>query len=258
MLCPDCGKEILEGQAFCHHCGRRLSVEVAEPAPDAGWRKKTPWEDRHGQGFFRGLFKTLRDALFSPTEFFHTMPVSGGLTDPLLYALIIGMTGLMFSYLWQILFQSMIWDALPPGMMGAYPHDILHGLGAGVGIAVLAVFSPIVIIFGLFLWAGILHLFLMMIGGARAGFEATFRAAAYSYSANILFAIPFCGGFIAPIWSIVLSIVGLKEAHEISGGKAVFAALFPLVICCGAIVIFVMLFMGAVAASFGTMMHMPR
>ncbi len=247
MFCPHCGKEIAEGQAFCHHCG----LKVSEPAPGAGGRVKTPWEDRETQGFFGGLFKTLKDALFSPTDFFKKMPVTGGLTEPLLYALIIGMVGLMFMYVWQILLQGTMQSYMTPEMKAASGYHLFQG----IGIAVLAVLTPFLIILGLFISSGILHLFLMMVKGTRAGFEATFRAVSYSYSPYIFMIIPFCGNFIAGIWTMVLLIIGLKEAHETTGGKSAFAVLFPIIVCCGLIVLAILLFVGTLAAAFGTMMQ---
>jgi hypothetical protein len=110
---------------------------------------------------------------------------------------------------------------------------------------------PFMIILGLFIWSGILHVFLMMVKGTKAGFEATFRVVSYSYGTNVLNIIPFCGGIIAWVWSIVLSIIGLKEAHETSGGKAAFAVLFPFLLCCGLAVAVGLLMMGVIAASIG-------
>ena len=107
MFCPHCGKEVTEGQSFCQHCGGSLAAEsvqapVAETTPVSDGRGKTPWEDREARGFFGGLFKSLNETLFRPSEYFRKMSVTGGLTDPLLYALIMGMAGLIFSVLWQI------------------------------------------------------------------------------------------------------------------------------------------------------------
>jgi len=252
MFCPHCGKEVTEGQIFCQHCGARLAGEAAS-APVPGVREKTPWEDREVRGFFGGLFKTLNETLFRPSEFFKKMSVTGGLTDPLLYALIIGMVGLMFSYLWQISLKSAMQDMMP-GMQAAAGQYMFQG----VGMAILAFFSPFLIILGLFVSSGILHVFLMMVKGARAGFEATFRVVAYGYSANIFLIIPFCGGLLAVVWAVVLYIIGLKEAHEITGGKAAFAVFLPLIVCCGLITIAIALFMGAAAASLGTFMQMQR
>jgi hypothetical protein len=258
MFCPHCGKEVTEEQAFCQHCGGSLAqatagAPVVESTPVSNGREKTPWEDREARGFFGGLFKNLNEALFRPSEFFRKMPVTGGLTDPLLYALIIGMAGLMFSVIWQISLKGAMQDMLP-GMQAAGSHPIFQG----IGMAILAFLSPFLIIIGLFIAAGILHVFLMMVKGARNNYEATFRVVAYSYSVNIFFVVPFCGGLLAAVWAIVLYIIGLREAHEISGGKAAFAVFFPVIVCCGLIMIAAALFMGAVAASFGAMMQMHK
>ncbi len=243
MFCPHCGKEIPGDQAFCQYCG----TGVTAPAPGAGGREKVPWEDRGTQGTFGGMIKTLKESLFNPSGFFKKMAVTGGLADPILYALIVGMIGIMFSYLWQILFQGTMQSFLPAEMKTMPGYKIFHTLG----LAVVAVVMPFVIILGLFISSGILHLFLMLVKGTKAGFEATFRVVSYSYSTNILNVIPFCGGVIASVWSIVLIIIGLKEAHETSGGKAAFAVLFPFLLCCGLVVAVVLLMMGVIAASIG-------
>lgn len=258
MFCPHCGKEVSEGQSFCQHCGARLAEAVFQPLlsetvlPGKG-REKTAWEDREARGFFSGLFKTLNVTLFRPSAFFKKMPVTGGLTDPLLYALIIGMVGLMFSYFWQITLRSAMQDMLP-GIHAAAGQRLFQG----IGMTILAFFSPFLVILGLFISSGILHVFLMMVKGARNGFEATFRVVAYGYSANIFLVVPFCGGLLAGVWAIILYIIGLREAHETTGGKAALAVFLPVIVCCGLIMITVALFMGAVAASLGTIMQMQK
>ena len=258
MFCPHCGKEVADGQIFCQHCGAKLFEETApesalEKAPLGGGREKTSWEDRETQGFFGGLFKTLNETLFRPSEFFKKMSVTGGLTDPLLYALIIGMVGLMFSYFWQIALKSAMQDMLP-GMQAAAGQRLFQG----IGMTILAFLSPFLIILGLFISSGILHLFLVMVKGAKHGFEATFRVVAYGYSANIFLVVPFCGGLLAGVWAIILYIIGLREAHETTGGKAALAVFLPVIVCCGLIMIAVALFMGAIAASLGTIMQMQK
>jgi len=252
MFCSQCGKEIAEGQMFCPHCGARLA-EPAPPPPLAA-REKTPWEDREARGFFDGLFTTARDTLFRPSEFFRKMPVTGGLTDPLLYALIVGMIGLMFSYFWQVLLQGAMQDSMFPGMKTVTGQHMLRGFG----MAALAFFSPFLVILWLFIWSGVLHLFLMMVKGARSGFEATFRVAAYGSSTNLFLIIPFCGSVIAGVWTIVLMIIGIREAHETTGGKAAVAVFFPVVVCCGLVFAAIALFVGVAAVSLGTLMQMQQ
>lgn len=249
MFCPHCGKEVSEGQAFCQYCGLRISELPLASAAAA--REKTPWEDREQQGFFNGLFKTVKEVLFEPAVFFERMSVSGGLTDPLLFGLIIGMVGAMFSYFWQIALQGAMQNFMTQEMQAASQYSMLQG----AGMALLAACTPFLIIIWLFIASGMLHLFLLMVQGGKAGFEASFRVVAYSQSPYLFLALPFCGGLIAWVWSLVIIIVGLKHAHGITGGKAAFAVLFPFVLCCGIAVAMIAVFMGALAASFGSMMH---
>ncbi len=260
MFCPHCGEAVSEGQLFCQHCGAQLGQEqsqtqnVTEPAPTSSGREKTPWEDREAKGFFGGLFRTMSEALFHPSDFYRRMATTGGLTDPLLFALIVGMTGIMFSYFWQILMRHAMHDMMIPGMQAAVGQQIFQG----VALALLAFFTPFLIVVGLFLSSGILHLFLMMVKGAKGGYEATFRVVAYGYSANIFLIIPFCGGLLAVVWAIVLYIIGLKEAHETTGGKAAFAVFFPVIVCCGLIAILAAVIMGVAALSFSSMLQMQK
>jgi hypothetical protein len=251
MFCPHCGNEVGEGQLFCQHCGASLVAE--SPAATTTNREKNPWEERERTGFFSGLFQTVTEVLFRPSAFFHKMEVRGGYTDPILFAMIVGMIGLTASYVWQIMLKSTLQTMLP-GMQASSAYPALQASDT----IVLAFFIPFFLIAGLFISAGFLHLFLLMVKGAKAGFEATFRVVAYAGSANVLLLIPFCGNIVSGIWIIVLLIVGFKEAHEISGGKATAAVLFPLITCCVFFVLMLALFMGAIAASFGTVMPWTR
>jgi hypothetical protein len=251
MFCPHCGKEITEGQTFCQHCGSRLSADSGIIAP-AGGRSKTPWEDRENTGYFGGLFRTAREVLFSPTRFFQRMPVTGGVADPLLYSLIMGMIGLMFFYLWDIMLHDSMQSFMTPEMKAAAGRTAIRGVSS----VFTAVITPFLLILWMFVVSGMLHLFLMLARGAKAGFEATFRVVGYSISPFLFLAIPFCGLPITAIWAMMSVIIGLREAHETAGGKAAFAVLFPFIFCCGAIIILAVIFMSAFVASFGSLVNM--
>jgi hypothetical protein len=98
---------------------------------------------------------------------------------------------------------------------------------------------PIATVIGMFVGAGIYHLMLMLLGGARRPFETTLRVAAYTNGATaVLNLVPICGAFAAAIYAIVANIIGLAKAHEISTGKAAAAVLLPVVICCTLVLIF--------------------
>ena len=60
----------------------------------------------------------------------------------------------------------------------------------GVGLVANLILGPIFIAVGLFVWAGILHLLLLLMGGGARGFEATFRVVAYASRRNLIQIVP--------------------------------------------------------------------
>src|ERR1700730_1063722 len=94
----------------------------------------------------------------------------------------------------------------------------------------------------MFVGSGILHLCLMLVGGANRPFETTFRVVCFgSGAANLFSMIPMCGWLIAVVYDIVLKCIGVSRAHETTTGKAVLAVFLPVVVCCGLIVLVVVL-----------------
>jgi hypothetical protein len=100
----------------------------------------------------------------------------------------------------------------------------------------LMIIAPLLNLITLFIWSAVVHLFLMMVGGAPNGFAATLRVTCYAQTAGIAVIVPVAGGLIQPIWFLILQIVGLSQAHRVGGGKAAFAVIVPLVVCCGCVV----------------------
>ncbi len=255
MFCPHCGKEIAEGQAFCQYCGGKIEgAGMAGSLLGSAGRSQTPWENRQTLGYLTGLFRTVKETLFNPSDFFRKMTVSGGLADPLIYAMIIGMSGLMFFYFWDILLHAPMQNLMTPELRAASERGLFNFLGASFA----GILTPFLLILWLFVVSGMLHVFLIMVGGATAGFEATFRVVSYGVSPFILFIIPVCGMPIVCLWTMTIAIIGLREAHGTTGGKAAVAVLFPLIFCCGLVILAIAVFMSAVAASFGDFVHMYK
>jgi hypothetical protein len=92
-------------------------------------------------------------------------------------------------------------------------------------------------VIGIYLGAAILHLLLRLFRGASRGFDATLTVVAYVNGLNLLLAVPACGWFLAGIWALVVSIIGLGAIHRCGTGKAAAAVLAPAVLgcacCCG-------------------------
>src|SRR5437762_14239207 len=106
--------------------------------------------------------------------------------------------------------------------------------GMGIGSVAFVILFPLAIIIGLFIGAAIIHLCLMIVGGANQPFETTFRVLAFTQGATgVLQVIPICGGVIAAVWGLVVNCIGLARAHETDTGRAVLAVFLPVIVCCG-------------------------
>jgi len=191
-----------------------------------------PWEHREQLGIFKAYFDTVVLVLTKPAEAFALMKTEGDLMGPMLFALIGGCAGMIVSFLFQLALQS-------AGFM-ADRQTAAFGMGVvGIWAVGYILLIPVIVIVGMFIGSGILHLCLMIVGGARKPFETTFRVVCFaSGSTYLLSMIPVCGGLITVVWNIVLECIGLARAHEIDTGKAVMAVLLPVVVCCvGAILL---------------------
>ena len=194
-----------------------------------------PWDRRQELGFFPAFFETLKLVLLNPTEAFSKMRPEGGLTEPLIYALIGGSVGFLFYLLFSILMSSF-------GIMS--DRNALAGLmGLGVGTVFVIILIPVFITLGVFLGSAIIHLCLMLVGGAKRTFETTFRVICFSLGSTYpLMIVPVCGGLISGLWALVAECIGLAKAHETTTGKAALAIFLPLIICCGGGVVLAVMF----------------
>jgi hypothetical protein len=209
----------------------------------AGARSGLPWEHRQERGFANAFIETLAMVLTKPDLAFRTMKTEGGLAEPLIYALIGGCVGGIVSLLLSLGLQSM-------GLFAGQRDTFAALAGIGVGSIALIVLVPVFIVIGLFIGAAIVHLCLMIVGGANKSFETTFRVLSFSQgSTGPLQIIPVCGGLIAGVWALVVNCIGLARAHETTTGRAVLAVLLPLIVCCGAGILLLIMFGGIAALS---------
>jgi len=103
----------------------------------------------------------------------------------------------------------------------------LLGAGAFVGLIVVGVFAVLYIA----VW---LHIWVYLMGG-RNGLRQTLKAITYGVTpCLILWWLPGPNILIAPIWSLILVIYGLKGLHELSMKNSIFAivlaVLVPLIV----------------------------
>jgi hypothetical protein len=223
---------------------RSTIIPAAAPAADTpAPRSGLPWENRAGRPFFSAFIETLQMVLSRPAVAFTAMKREGGLGDPLLYALIGECFGLIVYFVYSMLFHSF-------GGFGERNNPVAHLAAMGIGWILLLILAPVFIVIGIFVGSAILHVCLMIVGGAKQGFETTFRVVCYAGgSVGPLLVVPFCGGLIAGVWRIILSCIGLARAHETDTGRAVLAVLLPLILCCGVGILCAILFPAMLAWS---------
>ncbi len=178
-----------------------------------------PWEhmSTHG-GFFMATLKTIKQVLLQPTEFFRNMPVTGGLSKPLGFAMLLGFINVLFSMVYQYLFMGMGMEEMPSGF-----SNIFGGMMLGFIIA-----APLLVAIGLFINAFFYNLALRVFKASPNGFEGTFRVMAYIGASSIFNIIPMVGQIIGGVWGIVIFFKGIKHGQETTYGKVLLASLLLL------------------------------
>ncbi len=222
-----------------------FSLEPASASSDA---PMPAWEERGKLGILPATIESIRQILTQPGKTFSNMPRSGGFLPPLYFHIFLSWLGVIAASIYQG-----IWFMVNPAAL----EKELNGVSLGLFWAILAgilVIMPIVLAVGAFISTGILHVMLMLTGGAKHSFETTFRVYCYSAgAAGILQLIPFCGGLASLIWYLVCVIIGLAKAHETETWRSVLAVLLPLLLCCGVIIALASFGVAAAAGAAGTL-----
>ena len=211
------------------------------PPPSAPPPAVIPWEDP-ARAWPGALVETVRLLLSQPRRTFERVPVHGDVLRPVLFALALGWFGLVLGALWEMT----VGDAMRK-MMPATPGNPYAGLGPPRAFFLALIpLGPIFVAVGLIINAALVHVGLLLVGGARNGFVATLRAISYSYAPNVGYVLPLCGGFLVSVGLIILMVIGLSTLHRITIGKAIIGLLIPLVVCCGCGIVGAVMFGAAI------------
>lgn len=219
--CPHCGHE--SEADVCPLCGTEMPAAAAaapDEAPTGAARgapertDRVAWEDP-GVGFPRDAWTTWRDSLFEPASFFGRLDHGGPLSRPVFYLLLVTVAGAFCHLLWQ-----------------AFLYVPLTGEAAfGGDLYVIQFFTtPFFVLAGLAVETLLLHLFVLMLAPDHRGMGSTARVICYAAGPAVLLAVPFVGGLAGWVWSLVLQVVGIREAHRTTTGRAVVVALAPVIV----------------------------
>jgi hypothetical protein len=182
------------------------------------------------------LIQTAREVLLNPVNFFRSIRRTGDFVNPLVFAIICSLISAVIGGILAFIIS------LATG----------NGFGGSLGSLIAnIILIPIGTAIGLFIWAGIYHLLvLLLIRPRHEGYEATFRVVAYAAALQLLSwlaYIPLLGilvGIALGIYSVVLSVIGIREMHATTTGRALAVVLIPVVV----LVILGVLLFAAIAA----------
>lgn len=171
----------------------------------------------------QSFIRTVQGVLLNPVGFFRELPRQGGFVPPLVFALICSVIAGVLA-------------GIVNALVGLTFSN--QGIGTVLGALVFTIIlTPIFTAIGLFVGAAIFHLLVfLLVKPSNAGFEATFRVGAY-ISATQLFSwlsgVPILGILISlavGVYSIVLAVLGIREMHSTTTGRAVAVVLIPVVV----------------------------
>ena len=163
---------------------------------------------------------TVRRVVLQPVGFFAALPRRGSLLNPLIFALI---CTVISAILGGILRLAGVGEGFVAGYGLQVPEN--QGLGEFIGSVI---FAPIGGVIGVFVVAGIAQLVVrLVVGATNSGFGATFRVASYTGVTSLVSWIPIIGGLLS-LYGIYLAVVGIREMHGTTTGKALLVVLIPV------------------------------
>ncbi len=201
-----------------------------------------PWEDS-SLGVAKRFASTLR-ALGRSNTFFREAPWTGGLKRPLVFAMLCALVGAIGKGVTVLLvalpiqsdwLSATLQRVYAPLARGSHTFeaylanlpaqlDQLSGILAQSALSGVAL-APLEAALSLFVLAALTHPVARWLGG-KGTFEGTFRVLAYANAAQIIKLIPILGLPLSMIGGLLLTVVGMRRAHGLSGGRSLLAALW--------------------------------
>jgi hypothetical protein len=165
-----------------------------------------------------------RGVLLGAADFFRGMAQRGDLISPIVFALVCYEIYAILAGILSLLFGGI--TSFGTGTAGEQAAGAATSFG---GFLVGIILAPIIGAVILFVMAGIRHLFVMLIVGSRnAGFEATLRVQSYTFATRLVWWIPILGAIVGFFYGLYLSVVGIREVHATTTGKAALVVLVPV------------------------------
>ena len=210
------------------------------------------WEDRETP-FPANFGLTWWECLVSPDRFFNRVSWIEPFSRPLLYFLVVGVVAAALGLFW------FVWGPWGPA-----------ALGLALEIQLLSFFlTPFALLVALGLISLALHLFVLLLAPDRRGLGATATVLCYGSGVGLVSAVlPPALGLVGPapgvfgavylvlyvmltlavqVWYLAVVVIGIRQAHSVTGGRAAAIVLLPVAIGLVLTVVFVMVAVALIA-----------
>jgi hypothetical protein len=189
-----------------------------------------PWEEARGPwSGLKAFLPTCGLVLFKPFDFFRRLKAAAGrpqarhLRFALVFALAMGYLRFFSDALQVFWLQALPKDAFP--LLAVRPVFSLSSMVLGSPVFLL---RPVLV---LAVMMGIVVLGVKFVLGFDKLLLPALLVVCYKSAADILYLVPFVGGTLAVLWSVVLLVAGLREMYSIGLLRSAIAGvLVPLMI----------------------------
>ena len=165
-----------------------------------------------------------RRVALQPVRFFRGLPRDQNLLNPLVFALVCIVVSAILSGLLVLLGVQQ-----NPGF-NPNPQNAIPSTFAPTSALASILFAPIGGAIGIFVAAAIQQLLVrLVVGENNQGFASTFKVASYTQVTALVNWVPVIGPLIA-LYGLYLSIVGIREIHGTTTGKAALVVLIPFLV----------------------------
>jgi len=184
----------------------------------AGTASPTPWE-RDDLAFPSDLFRSWMECMTRPAEFFGRVDPDAPFTRPLLFFLVFWVLGAGLAAV-----------STDPAL-GLWTSGYVAAADAAPAEAMVRLFwfflSPFVGLIGLGLNVVFVHVGVRVFVPSAAPLHVTARGLCYVAAPQVLVIVPFLGSLLVFAWALVLAVIGMRELHGTTTGRAVAAVVVP-------------------------------
>ena len=168
---------------------------------------------------------TARNVLLNPVGYFRGIARRGDIVNPAIFALICYM---VFAVLGGLI--GLVLGSVTDSLLGTQQDGV--GAASSVGGFLLGlILAPFVAAIILIVVAAVRHLLvLLVVGSGNAGFEATLRVSSYTFATRLFWWVPVIGPIVGFLYGLFLSVMGIREVHATSTGKAALVVLIPVAV----------------------------